>query len=42
VIVRSELRWDWVDPLVPVSDGPFDDHGQLDQFLWGTDLIVTF
>lgn len=42
VIVRSELRWDWVDPLVPVPDGPFDDFSKRQQFLWGTDLIVRF
>ena len=42
VTVRSELRWDWADPLVPVSDGPFDDFGKDRQFLWGTDLIVRF
>ena len=42
VIVRSELRWDWVDPLVATGDGPFDDYTDRHQFLWGTDLIVKF
>ena len=39
---RSECRWDWVDPLVPVSDGPFNDYQKRSQFLWGNDLIVRF
>ena len=42
VILRSELRWDWVDPLISVSDGPFDDYTSRKQLLWGTDLIVKF
>lgn len=42
VILRSELRWDWVDPLVFVYDRPFDDYSDGSQFLWGTDLIVKF
>jgi hypothetical protein len=42
VLVRSEVRWDWVDPLIEVSDGPFDDYTNRGQFLWGTDLIVKF
>ncbi len=42
VLVRSELRWDWVDPLVPVNDHPFDDYSDGSQFLWGTDLILKF
>jgi hypothetical protein len=42
VLVRTELRWDWVDPLVTVTDAPFDDYNSLDQFLLGTDLIITY
>jgi len=42
VMVRSELRWDWADPLVPVPDAPFADYTKNDQFLWATDLIVRF
>ena len=42
VTVRSELRWDWADPLVPVTDAPFDDFSKNNQFLWGTDMIVRF
>ena len=42
VIVRTEFRWDCVDPLVLAPGGPFDDLGQRDQRLWGTDLIITF
>jgi len=42
LILRSELRWDWVKPLVDVPDGPFDDYTQRSQLLWGTDLILTF
>lgn len=39
---RTECRWDWVDPLVPAIDGPFNDGNNRDQFLWSTDLIVQF
>ena len=42
VMVRSELRWDWADPLVPVPDAPFADYTKNDQLLWATDLIVRF
>ena len=43
VLLRSELRWDWVDPHNDrVNDGPFDDFSDRSQFLWGTDLIVRF
>jgi hypothetical protein len=42
ILVRSELRWDWVDPLVAVRDRPFDDFTNGGQFLWGNDLIVKF
>ena len=46
VVLRSELRWDWVDPLIPLGggpgSGPFDDYLRRSQLLWGTDLIVTF
>jgi hypothetical protein len=42
VTVRSELRWDWVDPLVAVPDGPFDDFDSRKQLLWSADLIVKF
>jgi len=44
VTLRSEVRWDWLDLVgstVP-SDGPFNDYGNRDQFLWATDLIVQF
>jgi len=44
VTLRSELRWDWlalVGSTVPL-DGPFNDYGNRDQFLWATDLIVQF
>ncbi|MBN1589490.1 MAG: outer membrane beta-barrel protein, partial [Pirellulales bacterium] len=42
LIVRSECRWDWVDPLTAVPDGPFDDFNARDQFLWSTDVILRF
>ena len=46
VILRTELRWDWVDPLVDtgqgVGSGPYDDFERRSQLLWGTDLIVLF
>jgi len=42
VMWRSECRWDWVDPLVAVDDGPFDDFTDRSQFLWGNDLIIRF
>lgn len=42
VTVRSEVRWDWADPLINTNDGPFDDFTGRSQFLWGTDLIVRF
>ncbi len=42
VVVRSELRWDWVDPMVATQGGPFDTFSHNQQFLWGTDLIVRF
>jgi hypothetical protein len=42
VMFRSECRWDWVDPLVAVTDGPFNDYNKRSQFLWGNDLIVQF
>jgi hypothetical protein len=38
-IVRSECRWDWVDPLVAVDDGPYDDYNSRGQFLWSIDAI---
>ncbi|MCR4414237.1 MAG: porin, partial [Thermoguttaceae bacterium] len=40
VLVRSELRWDWVDPLVPVNDYPFDDYSDGSQFLWDEPTVT--
>lgn len=42
VILRTECRWDWVDPDENLTGGPFDDFSQNSQFLWATDLIVQF
>ena len=42
IIWRTECRWDWVDPLVAVVNGPFNDFQDLSQFLWSTDLILTY
>ncbi len=42
LLLRTECRWDWVDPLVPVVGGPFNDGQDRSQFLLGTDLIVRF
>lgn len=53
LLLRSELRWDWVTPVggaswingdtgAPGAHGPFDDFSQRHQALWGTDLIVKF
>jgi len=43
VTLRSECRWDWVDPHSPlVADGPFNDFEDRHQFLWGVDMIVQF
>ncbi len=42
IIWRTECRWGWVDPLVAVGDAPFNDFQDNNQFLWSTDLIVTF
>lgn len=47
-IIRSEVRWDWVDPLVAVpppgipGHGPFDDFLDQDQFLWVNDITFTW
>ncbi len=40
--VRSEVRWDWADPQVPVDGGPFNDFTSDNQFLWSLDMIVQF
>ncbi|MCR4413882.1 MAG: outer membrane beta-barrel protein, partial [Thermoguttaceae bacterium] len=42
VLLRSEVRWDWADPLVATVDAPFGDYDRFHQFLWGTDLIIQF
>jgi len=42
VVLRSELRWDWVNPRTRVPNYPFDDFTKGGQFLWGADLIVKF
>jgi len=46
VLLRSELRWDWVTPLggTPWVEGygPFDNYTQRHQFLWDIDLIAKF
>jgi hypothetical protein len=42
VLLRSELRWDWVDTRVLTVDRPFDNYSDGSQFLWGTDLIIKF
>ena len=36
------MKPNWVDPLVAVGDAPFNDFQDNSQFLWSTDLIVTF
>ncbi len=40
--VRSEVRWDWADPQIPVVGGPFNDYNSKNQFLWSLDMIVQF
>lgn len=46
VMVRTEGRWDWADPLVATppagipGHGPFDDFLDRSQFLLATDLII--
>lgn len=44
VVIRPNVRWDWVDPLVPVpagvGGGPFDDLTDRSQFLAGVDVII--
>jgi len=42
VLLRTEVRWDWVEPLVVVQDQPFDNFTDGSQFLWGTDLVIKF
>ncbi|MGQ9576169.1 MAG: outer membrane beta-barrel protein [Thermoguttaceae bacterium] len=42
VLLRSELRWDWANAMVPTADDPFDTFSREDQFLWATDLVVRF
>ena len=42
LILRSEVRWDWVDLRAEVSDRPFDDFTKSQQFLWASDMIVKF
>jgi hypothetical protein len=47
VLIRPEVRWDWVDPLVDiprgvVGSGPYDDFTDRSQFTVGCDAIVTF
>ncbi len=42
LMCRTECRFDWADPLVPVVGGPFDDFTSRSQVLLATDLIVRF
>ncbi|MCI0491321.1 MAG: porin [Planctomycetes bacterium] len=42
VIVRPEIRWDWYDGLAGPTGLPFDNGQSDDQFLFATDLILTF
>lgn len=44
VLVRSEVRWDWIDARGTPAPAtlPFDDRNDSQQFLWGTDLILKF
>ncbi len=41
LFVRTEARWDWVEGLVGPFY-PFDDGNNGSQFLWATDVIVTW
>jgi hypothetical protein len=42
VMVRSEIRYDWLSAAVPGIQEPFDDNTKNFQWTWGTDLIVKF
>lgn len=48
IIVRNEVRWDWYDGADGESDDPangprpFDDGNKDRQFLFGTNLIMTY
>jgi hypothetical protein len=42
VIVRSECRWDWYDGVDPNGYQPYDNGTDSNQFLWGSDLILTY
>jgi hypothetical protein len=43
VLVRSELRWDWYDgPANQAGFQPYDNGSDVNQFLWGNDLIITY
>ena len=42
LIWRTECRWDWVDPIIAVPDGAFNDYNDRNQFLWTADVIVQF
>jgi len=43
IIVRPELRWDWYEGETNAGGFlPFNDGNNKNQFLFGTDLIVTF
>lgn len=46
-VVRPEVRWDWVEPLVNVpasgpGSGPYDDRTDRSQFTAACDVIMTF
>jgi hypothetical protein len=42
VIVRSEIRYDWLNAAVPGIQEPFDNNTKNFQWTWGTDLIMKF
>jgi hypothetical protein len=42
VMVRSEIRYDWLSATAPNIQEPFDDNTKNFQWTWGTDLIVKF
>jgi hypothetical protein len=42
VMVRSEIRYDWLSGTVPGTQEPFDDNTKNHQLTWGSDLIMKF
>jgi opacity protein-like surface antigen len=42
VLVRSEIRYDWLNARAAGIQEPFDDNTKNNQWTWGTDLIMKF